>query len=42
VPSFLEACAKLAVEAAERGDFTRAVELIRKAERVASIKDGAA
>jgi hypothetical protein len=42
VPSFLEACAKLGAEAAERGDFARAVELMQKAARVAALKDDAA
>ncbi len=37
VPSFLEACAKLAGEAATRGDFDRARELIEKAARVAAL-----
>jgi hypothetical protein len=38
VPSFLEACAKLAGEAAARGDFTRARELVEKAARVAALR----
>jgi hypothetical protein len=38
VPSFLEACAKLAGEAAARGDFARARELIEKAARVAALR----
>lgn len=38
VPSFLEACAKLAGEAAARGDFVRARELIEKAARVAALR----
>jgi len=39
VPSFLEACAKLALEAATRGDYIRARELIEKAARVAELQD---
>ena len=39
VPSFLEACARLASEAAERGDFVRARELIDKAARVAQLRE---
>jgi hypothetical protein len=38
VPSFLEACAKLAGEAAARGDFNRARELVEKAARVAALR----
>jgi len=41
VPSFLEACAKLAGEAAARGDFVRARELIEKAARVAELQQRA-
>ena len=37
VPSFLEACARLASEAAMRGDFVRARELIEKAARVTEL-----
>jgi hypothetical protein len=37
LPSFLEACARLAIEAASQGDFARARELMEKAERVASV-----
>jgi hypothetical protein len=36
--SFLEACVRLAVEAARRGDFAGARELMEKAERVASLR----
>jgi len=39
VPSFLEACARLASEAAARGDFVRARELIEKAARVAQLRE---
>jgi hypothetical protein len=39
VPSFLEACAKLAGEAAARGDFARARELVEKAARVAELRE---
>jgi len=42
VPSFLEACAKLAGEAAARGDFVRARELIEKAARVAAVREATA
>jgi integrase len=42
VPSFLEACANLAQQAAERGDFARAVELMQKAAQVAALREGAA
>ena len=42
LPSFLEACTNLAVSAAERGDFTRAVELMQKAAQVAALREGAA
>jgi hypothetical protein len=38
LPSFLEACAQLAIEAASRGDFARGRELMEKAERVASLR----
>ena len=38
LPSFLEACVRLAIEAAARGDFARARELMEKAERVASLR----
>lgn len=38
VPSFLEACGRLAAEAAARGDFDRARELIEKAARVAALE----
>ena len=38
VPSFLEACAKQAGEAAARGDFDRARALIEKAARVAALR----
>jgi hypothetical protein len=38
LPSFLEACARLAIEAASRGDFAGARELMEKAERVASLR----
>ena len=38
LPSFLEACTRLAIEAASRGDFARARELMEKAERVASLQ----
>lgn len=38
LPSFLEACARLAIEAAARGDFARARELMERAERVASLR----
>jgi hypothetical protein len=41
VPSFLEACARLAGEAAARGDFARARELIEKAARVAQLGEQA-
>ena len=37
IPSFLEACARLAGEAAMRGDFVRARELIEKAARVTEL-----
>lgn len=39
VPSFLEACARLASEAAARRDFARARDLIEKAARVAALAD---
>jgi hypothetical protein len=42
VPSFLEACALLAQQAAERGDFAKAVELMQKAARVAALREEAA
>jgi hypothetical protein len=42
VPSFLQACAQLASEAASRGDFQRARDLIEKAARVAALRDAAA
>jgi hypothetical protein len=42
VPSFLQACAQLAAEAASRGDFERARDLIEKAARVAALRDAAA
>jgi hypothetical protein len=38
IPSFLEACSRLATKAAERGDFDRALELIAKAARVAALR----
>jgi hypothetical protein len=38
LPSFLEACVRLAVEAASRGDFANARELMEKAERVVSLR----
>ncbi len=38
VPSFLEACTRLASAAAERGDFGCALELIQKAARVAALR----
>jgi hypothetical protein len=38
LPSFLEACVRLAVEAVSRGDFAGARELMEKAERVASLR----
>ena len=38
LPSFLEACARLAIEAASQGDFARARELMEKAERAASLR----
>jgi len=38
LPSFLEACVRIAVEAATRGDFAGARELMEKAERVASLQ----
>ena len=41
VPSFLEACARLAGEAAARGDFDRARALIDKAARVAALQSEA-
>ena len=37
VPSFLEACARLASDAAMRGDFVRARDLIEKAGRVVNL-----
>jgi len=40
LPSFLEACVRLAVEAATRGDFAGARELMEKAERAASLRLG--
>jgi hypothetical protein len=39
VPSFLEACARLAGDAAAHGDFDRARVLIEKAARVAALED---
>jgi len=39
VPSFLEACARLASDAAARGDFVRARALIDKAARVAQLRE---
>ncbi len=39
VPSFLEACAKLAGQAAAEGDFERAKMLIEKAARVAQLAE---
>jgi hypothetical protein len=39
VPSFLEACARLAARAAAEGDFDRARGLIEKASRVAEMGD---
>jgi hypothetical protein len=41
VPSFMEACAKLAGEAAARGDFDRARALIVKAGQAAALADTA-
>jgi hypothetical protein len=38
LPSFLEACVRLAVEAATRGDFAGAREIMEKAERVAALR----
>ena len=38
LPSFLEACVRLAVEAVSRGDFAGARDLMEKAERVASLR----
>ncbi len=38
IPAFLEACAKLANEAAARGDVTTAQELIAKAARAAALQ----
>jgi hypothetical protein len=38
LPSFLEACVRLAVEVARRGDFAGARELMEKAEPVASLR----
>jgi hypothetical protein len=37
VPSFLEACARLAARAAEEGKFAEASQLIEKAARVAKM-----
>ncbi len=39
VPSFLEACAKLAGQAAAEGDFERAKMLIQKAASVAQLAE---
>ena len=39
--SFLEACAKLAIDASSRGDFAGAREFMEKAERVASLRSAA-
>jgi hypothetical protein len=39
VPSFLEACARLASEAAMRGDFIRARNLIERAARVTELAE---
>jgi hypothetical protein len=41
LPSFLEACARLAVEAVSRGDFAGARELMEEAERVATLRPAA-
>jgi hypothetical protein len=38
LPSFLEACARLAIEAASRGDFEGGRELLEKAERAAAFR----
>ena len=38
LPSFLEACVRLTIEAASRGDFAHARELMEKAERVAAFR----
>jgi hypothetical protein len=38
LPSFLEACVRLAIEAASRGPFARARELMEKAERAATLQ----
>jgi len=38
LPSFLDACARLAIEPASRGDFAGARELMEKAEQVASLQ----
>jgi hypothetical protein len=38
LPSFLEACVRLAVEAASRGHSARARELMEKAERTAALR----
>jgi len=38
IPSFLEACGKLAAEAAARGDLTRARDLVEKSIRVAALQ----
>jgi len=40
IPSFLEACAKLAAEATARGDIFAAREAVEKAARVASLVRG--
>ena len=39
IPAFLEACGKLAGEAAERGELARAKALIELAGRLVSAKD---
>jgi hypothetical protein len=38
LPSFLRACARLAIEAASRGDIVRAGELMEEAERAAALR----
>jgi len=38
LPAFLEACARLAIEAVNRGDFAGARELMEKAERVPALR----
>jgi hypothetical protein len=40
IPAFLEACAKLAADAAARGDHARAREVIEVAVRMAAIPEG--